>query len=146
MSAFVTKLKQLNACSEAIDWITKNNYTFEQAWNNCHRPDWMYWLIGRTKLDRKLVVLSAVECAELAIEFVNEDSLLAVVWCLDATRRWCEGEDNLDEVQAAADAAAAAADAAAAYVAYAARTKMNKKCAAAIRSGIPFSIIKGEVA
>jgi hypothetical protein len=43
MTPLQIRLKELNACSEAIDWV--GSRTFEEAWKECERPDWMFWLL-----------------------------------------------------------------------------------------------------
>ena len=122
MSHWSDALVRLRACDEAVEWA-KTQPSFEAAWNSCERGDWLLWLAARIGVDRRVVVLAACDCAELAAPYWRDDSILACVWAIDAARRWARGEAELEEVRAAADAAAYAyADAAAdaAYAAYAA--------------------------
>ena len=42
----IAKLNSMNACSEAVDWL-QTKLTFEQAWADCERGDWMLWLLGK---------------------------------------------------------------------------------------------------
>jgi hypothetical protein len=50
--AYVNKLTELGACSDAIDW--SRSKTPQEAWDTCERADWMLWLIGRTITDSDL--------------------------------------------------------------------------------------------
>ena len=134
MKTFREKLNNLNACSEAQDWV--GNMTAEQAWASCERGDWMLWLLGRfdpqpdSPAHRQLVGVAA-ECAELALpvhkKYRPDDS--RVRDCIEACKRYAAGELTFVELTPfrraayAADAAAAdAAYAAAADAAYAAAT------------------------
>ena len=113
------ELKQMNACSDAIDWI--GNRTIEQAWSECRRIDWMLWLLCRIAPNDRRCRLAAADFAERVWHLIdNEPTRLAATWAIDATRR---GER--DETLAAADAATYSGviyspSPAAAYAAYAA--------------------------
>ena len=37
-----TLLKSMEACPEALAWV--EDRTLDQAWAECQRPDWMFWL------------------------------------------------------------------------------------------------------
>ena len=142
---FTDKLNDMNACSEAVEWVGKRGLM--TAWRDCPRGDWMLWLAGRLDIDRKLLVLVACDCAETALQYVPEGEDRPAK-CIQITRDWCNGTASLDDVRAArraADAAATAAYAAtyAAYAAaYAARTKALKICADLVRKRIPVSVIQ----
>ena len=115
------KLNNMNACSEAVDWIGRRGSM--TAWRDCKRADWMLWAANNLGIDRKLLVLAACDCAETALKYVPEDEDRPVK-CIQITRNWCNGTASMDDVRtarhdAAAAIAADAADAAAAY-AYAA--------------------------
>ena len=46
------QLKDLNPCKGAVEYYeTKEN--FEQAWNDCHRGDWMLWIASKLKVDKR---------------------------------------------------------------------------------------------
>lgn len=86
---------------------------------------------------RVLVLATVAHVADACVEHCEADALTAVVWCLDAARRWALGETDLDEVQAAAAYAyayaypAAYAAAYPAYAAYAAYPAASAAYAAA---------------
>jgi hypothetical protein len=43
---WVDRLRQLHACSEAVEWA-RTQPDLETAWENCERGDWMLWIAGR---------------------------------------------------------------------------------------------------
>ena len=114
----VQKLIDLNACSEAVEWV-KTQKNAEQAWNNCDRGDWMLWLIGKTIAgepmsdERKPLVLAACDCAEFALKYVpkGEDRPRKAI---EIARKWANGDSSISQqiIRSTADAAAYAADAA----------------------------------
>ena len=139
----VRQLKLIRACSSAIEFAAQFE-TLQAAWNVCERPDWMFWLIGKTSEskpwsdERKPLVRCAVECAETVKHLWPEESRAQMETAISALKSWCNGVASLSEAQAArnslrvayvayaaaaadayaaaaADAAAAAAAAAAAY-------------------------------
>jgi len=67
MESYITELKGLKACQEAIAWLEEGKYkTLNDAWQVCERGDWMLWLVGTlsyvTKDDTR--PLKAIEMAE----------------------------------------------------------------------------------
>ena len=42
----VKKLKRLNACSEAIEYVAQFK-SLDEAWQKCERGDWMLWYVGK---------------------------------------------------------------------------------------------------
>lgn len=57
-------------------------------------------------LDRKVLCSVLADIAETAAPYLDDKDIIASLWAIDAVRRWCRGEDNLDEVRAASEAAA----------------------------------------
>ena len=109
------KLKKLNACIDAREWVaTQRNY--KEAWQNCERGDWMLWLAKKLKVDDRKLTLAKFKCANQVRHLMKDQRSIAA---LDAAERYGNGEISRDELDDAAYAAYAAADAAA-YAAYAA--------------------------
>jgi len=45
---FVHELMELEACQLGIDWVIENEISSPQeAWNKCHKVDWMVWLLDK---------------------------------------------------------------------------------------------------
>ena len=122
MKPWIDKLRAMNACDDALIWC-ETQPSLAAAWQNCKEPSWMFWLLDKTyraepwSAARKPIVQIAVDCAMQASEYASNDSITAIVWCLDALQRWIDGERNQDEVEAAWSAARYAAGYAARYVA-----------------------------
>lgn len=117
------QIKAIGACTDALAWL-KEQTSATQAWRDCHRGDWMLWMIGRVaggkpeRAARKKLVLTACKCARLALKYVEKGEDRPRKAILTA-ERWARGKATIKEVRAAADAADAvsAADAAAAAAA-----------------------------
>ena len=128
MKAWLSSIRRMGACGEAIEWGEQYG-SLEDAWADCERGDWMLWLAGklsgRSDSDsRKKLVLTACECARLALSYVKEGENRPLK-AIEEAEKWARGEDGitLQDVRDAADAARAAArDVADAY-AYAAAAR-----------------------
>ena len=111
------KLVNINACEEAIEWASTQS-TYEEAWQNCERADWLLFLAGRL-CDQKQVVLAACACARTTLKFVPEGENRPRI-CIETTEAWVRGEASIEQVKAVRKDAYASAYASAAYAAYAA--------------------------
>jgi hypothetical protein len=75
---FIEKLKDMNACDKAIQWLEHNQFKyFQEAWDACERGDWMLWLIGQTtdrENEAKLrkLTLAKARCAKLVIHLMSD--------------------------------------------------------------------------
>ena len=121
MKNWIEPIKRMGACEEALEWA-EDYETLADALANCERGDWMLWLLGRLSGDpetdsRKKLVLTACQCARLALPYVKEgeDRPLKAIETAEAWARGVSGVSLVD-VRAAANAAYVAANAA--YVAY----------------------------
>jgi len=153
---FTEKLKELNACDEAVEWVHKRG--LYKAWKECERGDWMLWYISRNKKelgleDMRIITKAKAKCASL-VRHLMQDARSKKA--LDIAIKFGEGIATREELNAAESYAAAAyysaesysaaayysaysaysaaaaysAYAAAAYSAYAARRKETlSKCA-----------------
>lgn len=120
---------ELTTCGDATKWCADFD-TPNAAWAACESPDWMFWLLRKTKADKKTIQTIACDIAELAVPYAGSNAQV----CRDTiatVRAYLIGNATVDEVLAArrailaarraADATAYAADATAA-AAYAATT------------------------
>ena len=120
---FIDELKKLNACPEAVEWVRENDYNLQQAWENCHRGDWMLWLAFRKKVNDKKLTLAKARCARLVIHLMEDEQSRNAV---EVAEKYGAGQATGEELEKARDAAydayadADADAAAAAYDAYAA--------------------------
>ena len=121
MQSLLAFARDRGACAEARLWL--NTQTDPHvAWEMCERPDWMIWFARRRRVERRMLVRIACDCARTALRFVPEGEDRPRL-AIETAERWTRNEATIDEVRAAAAAAAAAAyvaNAGAAAAAYAA--------------------------
>ncbi len=110
MTELQKHLHEIGACPEARRWA--GDRTFEQAWSESLRADWLLWWAGRCGVDRKLLVQCACQCARRALRFAPEGELRPLR-AIEAAEAWIA--NPCAETARAAGAAAAAAEAAAAW-------------------------------
>ena len=115
---FQELLTSLDACPEAKEWASDK--TWEEAYKNCQRGDWLLWLFQKTNPDNlKELTLAKGHCANTVRHLMKDEASTKAV---DTAIAFGEGKatrEELNSAQAAAYAAAYAAYAAA-YAAYAA--------------------------
>jgi hypothetical protein len=97
-------LKSLGACEEAIAFAI-NYPDLPSAYAACVRPDWLFWLAGRTDVTRQQIVLAACACARTALPYAEGPEALAAIETAEA---WCRGDATIEQVRDAARAARAA--------------------------------------
>ena len=103
MTDFQILLEKLHACPEARDWVADR--TAKQAWQECQRIDWMFWLVEHLVHENDLhceIVMCANDFARSALQFTSDQR---VADCVAAVDRWLAGE--LVDLTAAARAAEA---------------------------------------
>jgi hypothetical protein len=103
MTPLKQKLKELNACDEAIEWVGER--TIEQAVNDCHRGDWLLWLGQRIEIDGRKITLAKGHCANTVRHLMKDQRSVDAV---DVAIAY--GEGKIDEEELAAFAAYAAYD------------------------------------
>ena len=129
-----TKLDQLSACKEAIEYV-RTQKSAKDAWMNCDRGDWLLWLAKRLNVDDRNLTLAKALCANQVRHLMKDQKSLDA---LDACFKYANGEITREELDVyayaayadAADAASATA-ASAAYAAYAASAAYADAAAAA---------------
>ena len=116
-----TLLKKLGACNSAVNYA--HGITIQEAWENCHRGDWMLWFYRRQfPTEIRKFTLAKAYCANTVRHLMNDERSIKAV---DVAIKFGYGfatQDDLKSAAADADAAsvaayAAAAAAAAAYAA-----------------------------
>ena len=105
------QLIDLNACQDALNYYT-NKTNFEQAWNDCHRGDWMLWIASKLKIDKRTLFLAKARCAKTVLHLMTDERSREAVKV--AEKYGLNKCDELELRNAAASAAAAAYAAAAA--------------------------------
>ena len=122
------KLKEMNACQEAIDWV--GNRTLKQAWDECERGDWMLWFASKSGVELQPLTLAKARCAKLVIHLMKDERSIRAV---EVAERFGLGKATREELDCAADAAYATAygayAVASAVASAAARTQILSECA-----------------
>ncbi len=113
MKHWSERFEKLSPCPEALEWARTQD-TYEAAWANCERGDWMMWDLAHkcgeigSPMHRQ-VVLVACAHARLALPYVPEYESRPLEAILTA-EAWARREKGitLEQVRAAAGAAYAA--------------------------------------
>jgi len=121
-------LESLTACEEAIRWYSDKDS--KEAWASCERGDWLLWIAANLRIDRKLIVLAACDCAEQSLYLIPEGEERPKK-AIETARAWARGEASLEEVKAA--------DIAAATVVYAARAINHATYAARLTARVVYA-------
>ena len=116
MKTIQQQLRLLGACASAREWA--EGKTASDIWSTCKRGDWLLWWAGRLSErgtdERKLVVVSACDCAELELSLFEAryQGDRRPRTAIETARRWARGAATIEDVRSAAYAAhVAAADA-----------------------------------
>lgn len=71
-------LIKLNACHKAIEWV--GDKSLEEAWNTCHRGDWMLWLYHKMYPNNlHELTLAKGHCANTVRHLLVEDLMLNAI-------------------------------------------------------------------
>ena len=92
--SLVILLKEIDACSEARDWVKGLDY--DTAWKTCSEPSWLFFLIRKTvPLTRMVNELLVCRLARELLHLNNDPRILAGIEVREA---WARGEVS-DEVR-----------------------------------------------
>lgn len=133
----MTEIQKYGACYDAIKY-RKQFKTFEEAWDNCPRGDWMLWIAKKIGVDERKLTLAKGLCAKTVIHLMKDDRSKAAV---QAAIDYGSGLIDREQLNAAAAADAAAAYTAAAYT-DAARTSNRKQTADVCREVLTEEVFK----
>lgn len=91
---------KLGACREARKWFEDSGLEAEEAWNQCLREDWLFWLastviIPKAEVKRKLVLI-AYECAKAVLHLIPEGEE-PPRQILELMEKWINGEEVSQE-------------------------------------------------
>jgi hypothetical protein len=109
--SFKQQLIEMEACREIINWV--EDRTLEQAWRDCHRGDWMLWLLEEMGgkegwLNEKEIMLLGCWCTRRALKYVSEEEKRPLK-AIEAKEAWIRGKITIKEMITALDAAVVAA-------------------------------------
>lgn len=118
--AFVRSMPA-RACDSSIKWIESlpADMPAAEGWVLCQRGDWLLWLAGYSRVDRKKVVLAACACARTSLVHVASGEERPRI-AIETAERWTRSEATIGEVRSASAFASASPFAASAFAAEAA--------------------------
>jgi len=64
-------IEKYNPCEDSLIWYNKQE-SFEQAWNDCHRGDWMLWIAYHLGVDKRILTLAKGYCAKTIIHLMKD--------------------------------------------------------------------------
>lgn len=93
-------LLAMGACSrpgQAVPWAAPYGRDWRRAWEECVRPDWMFWLLWKLGIDLHWVVMAGAWCAVPPLKYVprKERRPHNAVW---AAVQWALGEIGDEEL------------------------------------------------
>ena len=103
-------------CSDALEYY-KTKDSFEEAWNDCHRGDWMLWIAAQMNIDRWTLFLAKARCAKTVYHLMEDGRSRHAV---DMAEKYGLNQCSLEELKVAHASAASAAVAASYAASYAA--------------------------
>jgi hypothetical protein len=120
-------ITRFSPCYEGREYY-ESKASFEKAWNDCKRGDWMLWIAAKLEIDRKLIVKAAALCANTVRHLMEDKRSTDAV---DACFRYAAGEIGESEMIEYARAAAYADSSSATYASAAADAAADAAAAAA---------------
>jgi len=114
-TAFLARLRAIDACDEALTWIEQTPGEPDDLWAACQRGDWLLWLLVAVGYDKRVIRHIACDCAEGVLpiyELAHPDDRRPRD-CIAVARRYADGEATEEEMAAARVAAVDAARASA---------------------------------
>jgi len=106
MVSFTEQLEQMNACTEAIEWV--NGRSLRKCWQVADRSDWMLWLLNKLNICETELHELACDFAERTLKYVPNNEERPRI-AIETKRRWLRGDASDEELTAAGTAARAAA-------------------------------------
>ena len=99
MTELEDKLTTLRACYEAIEWASIQEGSFQESWDKCERPDWMLWLLRRSKANHKEFVLVNCKIVRSVLGYIPEEK--RPLKTIQVTEAWVREEATSKEVEEA---------------------------------------------
>jgi hypothetical protein len=84
MTPLKQKLKELNACDEAMWWTSDR--TIEEAVRDCHRGDWLLWLGQKIGIDNYKLIATKEYCANISRYLRKEHEIMTAIELSSAHR------------------------------------------------------------
>lgn len=98
------EISKFNPCDAAIEFRSQYK-TFEDAWMNCPRGDWMLWIAGKLEVDLRVLTKAKALCA-LTVKHLMKDE--RSIRACEVALRFADGQASREELDDAVDDARAA--------------------------------------
>ena len=99
-----TDLTQFSLCKEGLAYYNRKS-SFEEAWRDCERGDWMLWIAKKSGIDDRTLTRAKALCANTVRHLMTDRRSTAAV---DAAMRYAAGRISRDELDMYANRATAA--------------------------------------
>ena len=106
-----TELDKYAPCKDALKF-RRQHKTFEEAWQNCPRGDWMLWIAQKVGVNIRTLTLAKGYCAKTVIHLMKDERSVNAVKTSIRFGRYLATKEELYAASAASDAAVYAACAA----------------------------------
>jgi len=71
-------ISKYRPCSDGLKWYAGQKTT-EDAWNNCHRGDWMLWIAAKVGVNDRTLTLAKGYCAKTVLHLITDKRSRAAV-------------------------------------------------------------------
>ena len=87
---------QFNPCDDGLAYC-ESRASFEEAWRDCERGDWMLWLAAHLKIDRRKLARAMALCANTVRHLMKDAGYEKAV---DDVLAYADGEIDLEGLRA----------------------------------------------
>ncbi|MDR0681626.1 MAG: hypothetical protein LBG15_07255, partial [Dysgonamonadaceae bacterium] len=94
-------IKPFRPCSDGLEYY-ESKASFEEAWRDCPRGDWMLWMADRLEIDDRTLTRAKALCANTVRHLMKDKRSTDAV---DAALRYADGEIGREELGGYAAAA-----------------------------------------
>jgi hypothetical protein len=92
---FLHHHQKFNPCREGLKYY-KSKASFEEAWNDCERGEWMLWMAAKLKVDDRTLTWAKALFANTVRHLMKDFRSIATV---DATLRYADGGISREELK-----------------------------------------------
>jgi hypothetical protein len=81
-------IERFQPCKEGYEYY-KSKSSFEEAWNDCERDDWMLWLAYKLEVDDRTYIKAVVLCINADRHLIKDKCSTDII---DTALRYIDGE------------------------------------------------------
>jgi len=86
--ALIKYLSKTGACEVGTDWVGRRN--LDEAWQQCHMPNWMLWFLAKSVSRRELVRM-AMTCVRPHIDINGPEIKPLMLHTFQLLEGWADG-------------------------------------------------------